>query len=111
MVDALFEQRCADLGLSSSQMAEYLNVCHSVTLANGLDCTVLRKEMTDVFEEMPKRFRYANRKGKLSLTDRQSKLACFFLSAEQTNSEEVRKLYKEKLRKVWTEHFYAASDI
>ena len=52
-----------------------------------------------------------NRTGKLSLTDRQSKLACFFLSAEQAHSDEVRKLYDEKLRKVWTEHFYAASGI
>ena len=80
IADALFEQRCSDLEFSSSQMAEHLNIRHSVTFANGLDRTVLRKEMTEVFEKMPERFRFANRAGKLSLTDRQSKLACFFLS-------------------------------
>ena len=111
IADALFEQRCSDLEFSSSQMAEHLNIRHSVTFANGLDRTVLRKEMTEVFEKMPERFRFANRAGKLSLTDRKSKLACFFLSAEQAHSEEVRRLYHEKLRKVWTEHFYAASGI
>ena len=37
IADALFEQRCSDLKFSSSQMAEHLNIRHSVTFANGLD--------------------------------------------------------------------------
>ena len=35
IADALFEQRCSDLEFSSSQMAEHLNIRHSVTFANG----------------------------------------------------------------------------
>ena len=111
IADALFEQRCSDLELSSSQMAEHLNVCHSVTFANQLDRTVLQKEIIVAFETMPARFRFADRTGRLSVTDRQSLLARYFLSAEQTHDEEVRKLYREKLHKVWTEHFCAASGI
>lgn len=104
IADALFERRCSERGFSSSQMAKQLNIIDSVIGANRFDCTVLRKEMAEAFEKMPQRFRFAHRTGELSLTDRQSQLGCFFLSAEPP-SEEVRKLYSEKLGKVWKDHY------
>ena len=107
IAEALFERRCLQLGCSYSQMAKRLNILDSVTHANEFDRTVLDREMRVAFEEMPKSFREAHRRGRLSPTDRQSRLGCFLLSAEPP-SEEVRKLYKEKLREVWKEHFCAA---
>ena len=88
-------------------MAKRLNFLDSVTHANRFDCTVLDREMSVAFEQMPQSFREADRRGRLSPSDRQSSIGCFLLSAEPP-SEEVRKLYKEKLRDVWKEHFCAA---
>ena len=103
IAEALFERRCLQLGCSYSQMAKRLNILDSVTHANEFDCTVLDREMRVAFEEMPKSFREAHRRGRLSPTDRQSRLGCFLLSAEPP-SDEVHKLYREKLHKVWKEH-------
>ena len=88
-------------------MAKRLNFLNSVTHANQFDRTVLDGEMRMAFERMPQSFREADRRGCLSPSDRQSSIGCFLLSAEPP-SEEVRKLYKEKLREVWKEHFCAA---
>ena len=106
IANALFERRCSELG-SRLQMATRLNFLDAVTHANRFDRTVLDREMSVAFEQMPKSFREADRRGRLSSSDRQSSLGCFLLSAERP-SDEVRKLYREKLLEVWKEHFCAA---
>ena len=107
IANALFERRCSDLGSCTSQMATRLNFLDSVTHANQFDLKMLEKEMIVAFEEMPKSFREAARRGRLSPSDRQSSLGYFLLSAESP-SDEVRKLYRKKLLEVWKEHFRAA---
>ena len=107
IANALFERRCSELGSARLQMATRLNFLDAVTHANRFDRTVLDREMSVAFEQMPKSFREADRRGRLSSSDRQSSLGCFLLSAERP-SDEVRKLYREKLLEVWKEHFRAA---
>ena len=54
IANALFERRCSEYGLSRSQMAKRLNFLDSVTHANRFDRTVLDREMSVAFEQMPK---------------------------------------------------------